>query len=115
MVTGFVLVASQASFIVLAQGYLPNRLGLASGVTLGLAVSLGGAASPLLGAIADVRGVDATLLTVGGLTLLATAIGFTLPREASFPGRAAAAPAATDGAASAAYVEEAVVPSSTLP
>ncbi len=82
MLTGFVLVASQASFIVLGQGYLPNRLGLASGVTLGLAVSLGGAFSPVMGAIADAHGVPATLLTAGGLTLLALLIAFTLPAEA---------------------------------
>ncbi len=82
MLTGFVLVASQASFIVLGQGYLPNRLGLASGVTLGLAVSLGGAFSPVMGAIADAHGVAATLLTAGGLTLLALLVAFTLPAEA---------------------------------
>jgi FSR family fosmidomycin resistance protein-like MFS transporter len=79
--TGFVLVASQASFVVLGQEYLPNRVGLASGVTLGLAVSLGGGLSPALGAIADHFGVGATLLTVSGLALAATLIAFTLPGE----------------------------------
>jgi MFS transporter, FSR family, fosmidomycin resistance protein len=79
--TGFVLVASQASFIVLGQEYLPNRVGLASGVTLGLAVSLGGGLSPALGAIADHFGVGSTLLTVSGLALAATLIAFTLPGE----------------------------------
>src|SRR5579884_1366167 len=59
VLTGFVLVASQASFVVLGQEYLPNRVGFASGVTLGLAVSLGGSLSPALGAIADAHGVDA--------------------------------------------------------
>ncbi len=82
MLTGFVLVASQASFIVLGQSYLPNRIGLASGVTLGLAVSLGGAFSPVMGAIADARGVSATLLAAGALTFLALLIGFSLPTEA---------------------------------
>ena len=81
IVTGFVLVASQASFIVLGQEYLPNRVGLASGVTLGLAVSLGGGLSPALGAIADHFGVGSTLLTVSGLALAATLIAFTLPGE----------------------------------
>jgi FSR family fosmidomycin resistance protein-like MFS transporter len=91
MLTGFVLVASQASFIVLGQSFLPNRIGLASGVTLGLAVSLGGAFSPVMGAIADAHGVSATLLAAGGLTLLALLIAFTLPSEARAPRPAEAA------------------------
>jgi len=91
IVTGFVLVASQASFVVLGQEYLPNRVGFASGVTLGLAVSLGGSLSPALGAIADAHGVDATLLTTAALALAGTIIGFTLPKE---PRRHAVVPAA---------------------
>jgi FSR family fosmidomycin resistance protein-like MFS transporter len=81
VVTGFVLVASQASFVVLGQEYLPNRVGLASGVTLGLAVSLGGGLSPVLGAIADAHGVGASLLTIAALALAGTLIAFTLPSE----------------------------------
>lgn len=33
--------------------YLPSRIGTASGVTLGLTVSIGGLISPLLGHLAD--------------------------------------------------------------
>lgn len=39
--------------ITLAQDYLPSRVGTASGVTLGLTVSVGGIASPAIGAVAD--------------------------------------------------------------
>ncbi|GAA0940981.1 MFS transporter [Pseudonocardia zijingensis] len=39
--------------ITLGQDYLPRRVGTASGVTLGLTVSVGGLASPLIGAVAD--------------------------------------------------------------
>ena len=81
IVTGFVLVASQASFVVLGQEYLPNRIGLASGVTLGLAVSLGGGLSPVLGAIADAHGVATTILTIAALAFAGTLIAFTLPGE----------------------------------
>jgi len=81
VLTGFVLVASQASFVVLGQEYLPNRVGLASGVTLGLAVSLGGGISPVLGAIADAHGVAASLLTIAGFATAATLIAFSLPAE----------------------------------
>jgi FSR family fosmidomycin resistance protein-like MFS transporter len=40
-------------FVMLGQDYLPQRIGTASGVTVGLAVSIGGLASPLLGTLAD--------------------------------------------------------------
>lgn len=39
--------------VTLGQDYLPSRVGTASGVTLGLAVCIGGLAAPLLGVIAD--------------------------------------------------------------
>jgi MFS transporter, FSR family, fosmidomycin resistance protein len=39
--------------ITLGQDYLPRRVGTASGVTLGLTVSIGGIASPLIGVAAD--------------------------------------------------------------
>jgi MFS transporter, FSR family, fosmidomycin resistance protein len=93
IVTGFVLVSAQASFVVLGQEYLPNRVGLASGVTLGLAVSLGGGFSPVLGLIADTHGVAASLVTIAVLVLAGTLIAFTLPVERRLP------PAAADAAA----------------
>ncbi|MGD0053118.1 MAG: MFS transporter [Vulcanimicrobiaceae bacterium] len=80
--TGFIFVAAQASFVVLGQEYLPNHLGLASGVTLGLAVSLGGMFTPVLGAIADHAGVAASVLTIGGLALVALILALILPTEA---------------------------------
>ncbi len=79
---GFALVASQTAFVVLGQEYLPNRLGIASGVTLGLAISLGGAFSPVLGAIGDRYGLLAVLDAIVVLLLLALAAGLTLPRSA---------------------------------
>jgi FSR family fosmidomycin resistance protein-like MFS transporter len=78
---GFTLVASQTAFVVLGQEFLPNRIGIASGVTLGLAISLGGAFSPVLGAIADRFGIGATLEAIVALLLLAVVAGCTLPRR----------------------------------
>ena len=79
---GFVLAMSQTAFIVLGQEYLPNHIGTASGVTLGLAISLGGSASPLLGRIADTHGLAAALLTTAIVLLAALAVGITLPTRA---------------------------------
>jgi FSR family fosmidomycin resistance protein-like MFS transporter len=81
VVVGFVLYISQAPMVVLGQEYLPNRIGLASGVTLGLAVSLGGMFTPVLGAIADHRGIAATLVTVASLAALAAVLSLALPHE----------------------------------
>ena len=76
---GFFIAGSQAPTIVLAQDYLPNRLGVASGVTLGLAVSVGGIFSPVLGAVGDRWGLHATMLGIVALTALSLAVGLTMP------------------------------------
>lgn len=39
--------------VTLAQDYLPSRVGTAGGITLGLTVSVGGLACPLIGSVAD--------------------------------------------------------------
>nr|WP_313888098.1 MFS transporter [Lentzea alba] len=55
----------------LGQDYLPNRLGTASGVTLGLAVSVGGLASPAIGAFASAVSLQWALLALLVLPLVA--------------------------------------------
>jgi FSR family fosmidomycin resistance protein-like MFS transporter len=61
--------------ITLGQDALPRRVGTASGVTLGLAVSAGGLAAPAVGALADATSLRTALLplavlpAVGGLLL----------------------------------------------
>lgn len=57
--------------VVLGQAYLPNRIGMASGVTLGLAVSVGGMTTPLLGYLADHYGVAAVFQVIEGVILVA--------------------------------------------
>lgn len=55
----------------LGHEYLPNRLGTASGVTLGLAVTVGGAFVPLVGAVADARGLPTAMTLLLVLPVLA--------------------------------------------
>ena len=62
---------TQSPMVVLGQKYLPNRLGLASGVTFGLAISMGGICSPLLGTIGDKFGLTVALYVVSGVALVA--------------------------------------------
>lgn len=56
--------------ITLAQDYLPRRVGTASGVTLGLAVSVGGIASPVIGAVADATSLQTALAPLIALPAL---------------------------------------------
>lgn len=68
--------------ITLGQDYLPRRVGTASGVTLGLAVSVGGIASPAIGALADAASLRTALAP---LTVL-PALGWLLVRTLREPG-----------------------------
>lgn len=67
--------------VTLGQDYLPNRVGTASGVTLGLAVSIGGLAAPLIGALASVTSLQATL----PLLLILPAVSFLVARHLPHP------------------------------
>jgi MFS transporter, FSR family, fosmidomycin resistance protein len=71
--------------VTLGQDYLPNRIGTASGVTLGLAISIGGLAAPLFGFVADKYGLAVSLAVLACLPALsfAFAAGLREPRSAS--------------------------------
>ncbi|MFD0019773.1 MFS transporter [Streptomyces sp. NPDC058382] len=47
--------------VTLGQDYLPTRVGTASGITLGLTVSIGGLVSPLIGSVADATSLRTAL------------------------------------------------------
>ncbi|MBE3074504.1 MAG: MFS transporter [Actinobacteria bacterium] len=72
-------------FVVLGQDYLPNRIGTASGVTVGLAVSIGGMFSPVFGWLADSVGLRFTLGTFIVLPILALLLSVLMHEPA--PGR----------------------------
>jgi MFS transporter, FSR family, fosmidomycin resistance protein len=71
VLSGLGIFISFSVFVMLGQDYLPNRIGTASGVTVGLAVSVGGLSNPLLGYIADVAGLRTMLVVLIGLPVLA--------------------------------------------
>jgi MFS transporter, FSR family, fosmidomycin resistance protein len=77
---GLAFFAPSSVMVTLGQEYLPERVGLASGVTLGLSVTVGGLAAPLLGWIVDQHGFDAMFTVAGGLALGAGLIASLLPR-----------------------------------
>ena len=64
--------------IVLNQKYLPKNIGFASGISMGLGVSLGGMVTPLLGNYADHHGLAAALSLLAVLPVIGTVIAFTI-------------------------------------
>ncbi|HEX5854813.1 MAG TPA: MFS transporter [Thermoanaerobaculia bacterium] len=76
---GGATVGTYSVAVVMGQEYLPGREGIAGGVTMGLAIGIGGIGVPLLGALADHRGVAAVFPVLGALPLLAAALSATLP------------------------------------
>ena len=92
-VVGFVFVAvfgvaifvPFAVFVILGQDYLPNRIGIASGVTVGLAVTVGGLFSPLLGWLGDVTGLRTVFAVLLGLVGVALVLAFFLREPTPVP------------------------------
>ena len=76
---GAVTIATFAVTIVMGQEYLPGRLGMSAGVTIGLSIGLGGAGAPLLGLLADAHGLRAVFEVIAGLPVLALLLTLALP------------------------------------
>ena len=77
---GAATIASFSITVVIGQQYLPGRIGLASGVTLGLAIGLGGIGAPLFGVVADAFGLSTTMLVIACLPLPGALLALSLPR-----------------------------------
>ncbi len=74
---GFALVSTFTVALVMSQSYMPRNVALASGLTIGFSIGMGGVAVTALGAIADLWGIPATfkamtILPVLGLLLIAS-------------------------------------------
>ena len=76
--TGFALNIPFAVLVKLGQDYLPGRPGTAAGVTLGLGVSVGGLASPVLGAIAESHGPRGVFTVLCAVPVAALLLAFLL-------------------------------------
>ncbi|MFG2004603.1 MFS transporter [Spirillospora sp. NPDC048911] len=70
-IAGIALYVPFSLHITLGQDYLPNRVGTASGVTLGLAVSVGGVLAPAFGALADATSLHTMLAALTVFPILA--------------------------------------------
>ena len=77
---GMSLFAPYSPTVVLGQKYLPQRMGFASGITLGLAVSVGGIAAPGLGWLADQYGLAFSFSILTVLPVIASLASYSLPK-----------------------------------
>src|SRR5207302_10712993 len=84
---GAATIATFAVTIVMGQEFLPGRLGMAAGVTIGLSIGLGGVGAPLLGLLADAHGLRAVFELVAVFPLVALALAQALPASAPAPER----------------------------
>ena len=87
-VVGVCVIGTFGVTMVMSQEYLPRHIGMASGLTVGLGIGLGGVAALGLGAIGDAAGLR-TALTIAAVTpFIALALALRLPSSRG-PARAA--------------------------
>ncbi|MEU9118814.1 MFS transporter [Streptomyces sp. NPDC048506] len=84
--------------VTLGQDYLPTRVGTASGITLGLTVSVGGLVAPLIGTLADATSLRTALTPLIAMPALSWLLVRALPEPAA---RTPGAPAQQTGDARA--------------
>jgi FSR family fosmidomycin resistance protein-like MFS transporter len=66
--------------VVMGQEYLPERIGVAAGFTMGLSIGLGGVAAPILGGLADSYGLSTMMLVISASPFVGLALALGLPR-----------------------------------
>ncbi len=85
VVIGLALNANLSTVLVLAQEYLPTRMGLATGLTIGVAGGAAGLIVLALGLLGDSAGPSAVLYALAALPLVVAALALRLPRPAAAP------------------------------
>ena len=77
---GIALYTPMSPMIVMGQKFLPNHVGLSSGVTIGLSVTIGGIAAPLLGMVADLHGLLPVMYILAVAAALPALLVVALPK-----------------------------------
>ena len=78
---GIAVIGTFGITMVMAQQYLPSRIGTASGLSIGFSIGLGGVAAVLLGGIADSIDLRTALFVSSAAPVVATLLTLPLPRE----------------------------------
>ncbi len=76
---GFVLISSFATTLVLAQEMMPGYEGMASGLTIGFTIGLGGLGVTILGYIADLYGIPTIFSVLAVLPVVGLLLSLPLP------------------------------------
>jgi FSR family fosmidomycin resistance protein-like MFS transporter len=79
MGVGFCVVGTFGITIVLSQLYLPRHTGMASGLSVGLAMGVGGVAAVALGGLADTVDLETALVAAAAAPLLGVVVCLLLP------------------------------------
>jgi FSR family fosmidomycin resistance protein-like MFS transporter len=90
ILSGAAVIGTFGVSLVMSQEYLPARVGMASGLSIGLAIGLGGVAALTLGAVADTVDLEAAVLATASGPALALFLTLLLPPA---PGRRRPEPA----------------------
>jgi FSR family fosmidomycin resistance protein-like MFS transporter len=76
---GVCVVGTHGLTVVMSQEYLPQQIGLASGLTTGMSIGLGGVAAVALGVLADTVDLQTSLYVCAAAPLAAVALAAFLP------------------------------------
>ena len=79
MLVGLCVVGTFGVTMVLGQLYLPQRVGMASGLTVGLAMGIGGVAAVILGAVADAIDLETALYVAAAAPAFGAVLCLFLP------------------------------------
>lgn len=78
---GFIVLSTFAVTVVFGQELMPGRIGLVSGLMIGLAVGMGGVGASLAGYVADRFGITTAIEILAVLPLLAAVLAWWLPED----------------------------------
>ncbi len=78
---GIAVIGTFGITMVMAQQYLPSRIGTASGLSIGFSIGLGGIAAVIVGGIADSVDLRTALYVSSAAPVVATVLTVLLPRE----------------------------------
>ncbi len=88
---GLIGLTMEANFYPLAlaaQNAVPRHVGFSAGVTLGVSIGVGAGISALLGVLADYQGLEAAIVAIAVIELVACALALLVPRKVYDPDRA---------------------------
>jgi MFS transporter, FSR family, fosmidomycin resistance protein len=82
VLSGAAVIGTFGVSLVMSQEYMPGRVGMASGLSIGFAIGLGGVAALVLGTVADAVGLESALFATVVGPVLAFALTYLLPPAA---------------------------------